>query len=424
MEIKSEINKIISIIIPVYNAENYLQECLDSIRKQSLTNLEIICIDDGSTDNSVSVIKNVMKKDFRIQLIEQTNQGAGIARNNGLKNATGKYVAFLDADDFFYDVDALWKMIEQCEEREVLVCGSFSKKIEKNVISDLNFWGENRNMLSLNTLKYDDYQVDYGYCSFIFNREFLEKNHISFPPYRRFQDPPFFVKALHAAGNFAMADTYLYCYRIPAMVSRYNTQKVIEMLQGITDNLQYARDHKLNILFQRTLDRLEYECCDCILHNLKSNDIIILTKLLYMNQIIQDYFENNTYIIRPLRKMQEKVVNTMDNYEEYLQSVLEKNDKIYIYGAGKYGKAFLKYLQQKGQDKKVECIVISSRPNGKEKVCNMPVVSVYDIEKNNLNCVKILIAVGGIAQKEIIKTLTDLGCNQFETLDSIFLSKL
>ena len=54
----------------------------------------------------------------------------------------------------------------------------------------------------------------------------------------------------------------------------------------------------------------------------------------------------------------------------------------------------------------------------------MPVVSVYDIEKNNLNCVKILIAVGGIAQKEIIKTLTDLGCNQFETLDSIFLSKL
>ena len=128
MEIKSEIKKIISIIIPVYNAENYLQECLDSIRKQSLTNLEIICIDDGSTDNSVSVIKNVMKKDFRIQLIEQTNQGAGIARNNGLKNATGKYVAFLDADDFFYDVDALWKMIEQCEEREVLVCGSFSKK--------------------------------------------------------------------------------------------------------------------------------------------------------------------------------------------------------------------------------------------------------------------------------------------------------
>ena len=143
-----------------------------------------------------------------------------------------------------------------------------------------------------------------------------------------------------------------------------------------------------------------------------------------MNQIIQDYFENNTYIIRPLRKMQEKVVNTMDNYEEYLQSVLEKNDKIYIYGAGKYGKAFLKYLQQKGQDKKVECIVISSGPNEKEKVCNMPVVSVYDIEKNNLNCVKILIAVGGIAQKEIIKTLTDLGCNQFETLDSIFLSKL
>ena len=148
MENKSEINKMISVIIPVYNAEDYLQECLDSIRKQSLTNIEIICIDDGSTDGSVSVIKNVMKEDFRIQLIEQTNQGAGTARNNGLKNATGKYVAFLDADDFFYDIDALWKMIEQCEKKDFLVCGSFSKKKEKSTISDLNFWGENRNMLS------------------------------------------------------------------------------------------------------------------------------------------------------------------------------------------------------------------------------------------------------------------------------------
>ena len=416
--------KKISVIIPIYNAEMYIEECIESVRKQTIQDLEIVCVDDGSLDDSESIIQKIASKDLRIKLIRQKNQGAGNARNNGLKNAMGKYVAFLDADDYFYDIDALKKMVERCEKDKVNVCGSFSKRNDNNRIMELNFWGEDRNMISDKIFEYGLYQIDYGFTSFIYNREFLISNNIFFPDISRYEDPVFMVKALHAAGNFAMADTYLYCYRIPAMASRYNTQKVIEMLQGITDNLQYARDHKLNILFQRTLDRLEYECCDCILHNLKSNDIIILTKLLYMNQIIQDYFENNTYIIRPLRKMQEKVVNTMDNYEEYLQSVLEKNDKIYIYGAGKYGKAFLKYLQQKGQDKKVECIVISSRPNEKEKVCNMPVVSVYDIEKNNLNCVKILIAVGGIAQKEIIKTLTDLGCNQFETLDSIFLSKL
>ena len=82
----------------------YIEECIESVRKQTIQDLEIVCVDDGSLDDSESIIKKIASKDLRIKLIRQKNQGAGNARNNGLKNATGKYVAFLDADDYFYDI--------------------------------------------------------------------------------------------------------------------------------------------------------------------------------------------------------------------------------------------------------------------------------------------------------------------------------
>ena len=91
----------VSVILPVYNVEKYLRQCLDSICNQSLQDIEIICVDDGSTDSSATILKEYSAKDSRIQIITQINGGAGKARNTGLKVATGKYLSFLDSDDFF-----------------------------------------------------------------------------------------------------------------------------------------------------------------------------------------------------------------------------------------------------------------------------------------------------------------------------------
>lgn len=93
-------NPKVSVIIPVYNAERYLKQCLDSIINQTLKEIEIICVDDGSTDSSLEILKKYEKKDGRVQIIQQKNQFAGVARNNGLKIARGKYVFFIDSDDF------------------------------------------------------------------------------------------------------------------------------------------------------------------------------------------------------------------------------------------------------------------------------------------------------------------------------------
>lgn len=91
----------ISVIIPVYNAEKYLRECLDSVCDQTFQEIEIICVNDGSTDKSLEILTEYKEKDNRIQIVNQSNAGAGAARNKGIEIAQGEYLAFIDADDFW-----------------------------------------------------------------------------------------------------------------------------------------------------------------------------------------------------------------------------------------------------------------------------------------------------------------------------------
>ena len=104
----------VSVILPVYNASDYLHQCMDSIVGQTLKDIEIICVDDGSTDNSLDILKEYEQKDKRVKVIQQKNAGAGAARNNGLSIATGEYLSFLDSDDFF-EPDMLEKAYEKAK---------------------------------------------------------------------------------------------------------------------------------------------------------------------------------------------------------------------------------------------------------------------------------------------------------------------
>ena len=89
----------ISIIVPVYNVESYLKECLESIQKQTYTNFEVILVNDGSTDYSKDICEEYCRKDSRFHLINQKNQGQSIARNRGVAESTGEFIVFIDSDD-------------------------------------------------------------------------------------------------------------------------------------------------------------------------------------------------------------------------------------------------------------------------------------------------------------------------------------
>ena len=119
--------KDISIIVPIYNSEKYLKKCIDSIINQTKKELEIILINDGSTDNSEKIIKEY--KDKRIKYIKNTNQGIGTTRNQGIKEATGKYLMFIDSDDYIENnaCELLYNKAEK-DNLDMVVCDFYREK--------------------------------------------------------------------------------------------------------------------------------------------------------------------------------------------------------------------------------------------------------------------------------------------------------
>lgn len=111
----------VSVIVPVYNGEKHLEQCMDSITGQTLREIEIICVDDGSADRSLEILERYAKKDERIRVICQKNAGAGAARNRGLLRAKGKYIVFWDADDKF-DRKALELMYLKMQKKQTDIC--------------------------------------------------------------------------------------------------------------------------------------------------------------------------------------------------------------------------------------------------------------------------------------------------------------
>jgi glycosyltransferase EpsH len=121
---------LVSVIVPVYNAEQYLELCLESLCSQTMGDLEIICIDDGSTDDSAGILRSYIERDSRITVITQPNRGQGAARNAGLARARGVWITGLDADDFL-EPDAYACALELVTEQSDIIC--FSSEIEGTI---------------------------------------------------------------------------------------------------------------------------------------------------------------------------------------------------------------------------------------------------------------------------------------------------
>jgi len=249
---------LVSVIIPVYNQENYLAECLDSVLGQSLNDIEIICIDDGCTDRSAEILQKYVQQDKRIIVLQQENNGAAFARNYGIREAHGDFIAFLDSDDSYPGKTTLQCLHSAAITNGVDICGGsiatlkdYDKKIEKKFAgdkSDFTFHEEKKCL-------YSDYQFDYGFTRFLYNRNLLSKNKIEFPPYRIFEDPPFFVKAMIAAKEFYAIPDIVYLYRNSHKINQYDAQKAIDFTKGVIENLETAKQHDLHSLYKITLRR-------------------------------------------------------------------------------------------------------------------------------------------------------------------------
>ena len=238
----------VSVIIPCYNVEKYLRQCLDSVISQTLKDNEIICINDGSPDNSIQILEEYAQKDGRIVIIDRENKGVAESRNEGIKKANGEFVCFMDPDDFYPSADILETLYNKAVENDVKICGGeFSHFTSDNMELKQNFSKNSSGYLfeKDGIVLYKDYQFDYGFHRFIYNREFLIRNNIFFPNYTRFEDPPFFVNAMICAEKFYALDKITYAYRQGHKDVHWNEKNVDDLLDGLTINISYA--HKYNL---------------------------------------------------------------------------------------------------------------------------------------------------------------------------------
>lgn len=256
----------VSVIIPVLNGMMFLNDCFDSIQRQTLKSLEIIFVDDGSEDGSMELLQSFSRTDKRVRVLTRQHGGAGPARNLALKEAHGKYVSFLDADDMYCQENALETMVSVCEKENVKACGSYLAILDHGTLTEHDLFRDLRMRNGCGAeSSFEEYQNDYYYQAFIFNREMLIRNSIFFPPYLRYQDAPFLVKALITADRFWVMPVTLYCYRWGHQSSAVIGKNIEHILCGIRDNLSVAVEKHYPVLYERLIGRLNNEYGEAII---------------------------------------------------------------------------------------------------------------------------------------------------------------
>ena len=211
----------VSVVIPVYNVERYLRECLESVVKQSLKQIEIICVNDGSTDGSLGILNEYAERDARVSVISQTNQGAGAARNAGLEVAIGTYLAVLDADDR-YDLSLLEKMLDLAQQNNLDIAVCRSQQLDNragNVFATP--WTIHEEMLpKKQVFGYKDLSsYVFRFCigwswDKLFRRDFVEQNHLRFQTLRSQNDALFVFVSLAMAERIAVLNEVLVTHRV------------------------------------------------------------------------------------------------------------------------------------------------------------------------------------------------------------------
>lgn len=281
----------VSVIIPVYNVEKYLRECLDSVISQTLKDIEIICVNDGSPDNSLAILKEYARNDKRFVIIDKKNEGVGRARNDGINKATGEFVCFMDPDDFYPENDVLESLYNAAKNNNVLVaCGEFAEYNGESISQ--NYSGIYKKYLFENDgiIDYKDFQFDYGYIRCIYNTKFLKDNKLYFPTYIRFQDPPFYCKTMLLAEKFYAMHKICYAYRISHKELKWTKSKIFGVLSGLHDNLKLANKYKLQDLKEICKDRLLSEYYNLIKTNLDFRNGLLFIRNLFLLEP-KDYFK-------------------------------------------------------------------------------------------------------------------------------------
>lgn len=275
---------LISIIVPIYNTAEYLERCVDSIVNQTYSKLEIILVDDGSTDSSLKLAHALAKKDCRIKVLTQSNSGAGGARNRGISEANGEYLMFVDSDDYI-DQLMVEKMLKSANKHQadLVVCDMYRQKQS----GQLNICKGHKNALTKNNVFADKAVLFIGDtpCDKLYHNS-LWKHSVCFSEKCWYEDFRTITKIVALAKRVAYVNEplYYYCVHSNSTMNNRNYTKNLEIIEAMSDITSWFEQNELRHQYESELEML------CVNHVLVGAGLRV-AEIGYFPKIMQQFVD-------------------------------------------------------------------------------------------------------------------------------------
>ena len=401
----------VSVIIAAYNAGKYISECIQSILSQTLKGIEIIVVDDGSTDNTNSVIKEYGRLYNNLMVLCQRNVGQGPARNRAIKCAKGEYIAFMDADDKYACEDSLEKLYNVAKANDALICGG-------NIVSDNNgvvdiFYkaGDGDAYRTKNGfINTENYYYLYGYTRYIYNAKLIRSNRIQFAKYRRYEDQVFSIRALYKAGRFYELDYPIYWYRTNYRRSGFNEDVWIEVMKGFKETLGIMISQNMKTMYEHNAYE-EYKRLIKAVYKWIDESKVLTEIIGEIEQILSEclWRSNNSVAERDIELIKEET-------EKVLQ-ILSKGNVV-LYGAGNNTNRLLTSYEK--YRNRIKGIAVT-KLDGTDCMHGLKVMELK--EYLPLKDATILITVGDSFREEMKAYAYDMGFENVECIDMEYVSE-
>lgn len=290
----------VSIIIPIFNAEKYLEQCIESAINQTIRDIEIILINDGSTDSSEVICKKYASQDSRIIYYYKENEGLAAARQDGIERASGEYIGFIDSDDWV-EPEMYEKMYvaAQSNNADVVLCNCFEYSEKKRGMGiEGGAYDEGQikaTILPQTLIRVDENgnrrNIRWSNCLRIYRRSTIEENNIKFDRrFRRCQDLPFTLDVMLHSKNFYYLDEFLYHNRQDAgSLSRGYTKNMWELMKPLIRHIDQSVKDYHEVDFSQFADSTAFFLTlDCILNEFKDDAPGYREKMMHIRSIIDD----------------------------------------------------------------------------------------------------------------------------------------
>jgi len=242
--------ELISIIVPVHNSSKYLSNCIESIINQTYKNIEIITIENGSTDNSLEIL-NKYKDKILIEVLKES--GLSQARNKGLEISKGKYIAFIDSDDTIESnfIEELYNNLKE-NNSDMSICNFTEIYEETNKTILRNYYPQET--ISNNQIQNNLNKFNYAIWNKLYKKEILEKNNIKFPIGLKYEDIPFVLEYIIKCNKISKVNKYLYNYKIHKNSEQTTVDKrIFDIIEIMNNCLKKTNKEKLEDLYTSTL---------------------------------------------------------------------------------------------------------------------------------------------------------------------------